>query len=127
MSRFRATELLIGDDTDRQAAEAAVVPTITGALSGDQLHFYLELFADGPAAFDGTAATLEVSPEGSSTVVESAPAVLQRPGSDERCRALTGAVAVALLPRGRYVARVVVNVDGRKVGQMTRPFQLVKP
>jgi VWFA-related protein len=127
MARFRATELLIGDDTDRKAATAAVVPTITGALSGDELHVYLELFADGASAFEGTTATLEVSPEGSTTVVESAPISLQLVGNDERCRALTGAAPVALLPRGRYQARVVVSVDGRKVGQMTRPFRLVKP
>jgi hypothetical protein len=126
MARFRATELLIGDDTDRKAATAAVVPTITGALSGDELHVYLELFADGASAFEGTTATLEVSPEGSTTVVESAPISLQLVGNDERCRALTGAAPVALLPRGRYQARVVVSVDGRKVGQMTRPFRLVK-
>ena len=103
------------------------MPTITGALSGDQLHFYLELFGDGAAAFEGAAATLEVSPEGSATVVDSAPASLQRLGDDERCRAVTGSVPVALLPRGRYVARVVVSVGGQKVGQMTRPFRLVKP
>jgi VWFA-related protein len=127
LSRFRATELLIGDDTDRPGAPAAVVPTITGALSGDQLHFYLELFADGPAAFEGAAAILEVSPEGSATVVDSVPASLQRVGDDERCRAVTGAVPVALLARGRYVARVVITVGGQKVGQMARPFRLVKP
>ena len=127
MSRFRATELLIGDDTDRKAAAAAVVPTITGALSGDELHVYLELFADGASAFEGTTGTLEVSPDGSTTVVESAPISLQRLGNDERCVALTGAVPVALLPRGSYQARVVVSVDGRKVGQMSRPFRLVKP
>jgi VWFA-related protein len=127
VSRFRATELLIGDDTDRPGSPAAVVPTITGTLSGDQLHFYLELFADGPAAFEGTAAILEVSPEGSATVVDSAPASLQRLGDDERCRAVTGTVPVALMSRGRYVARVVVTLGGQKVGQMTRPFRLVTP
>src|SRR5207248_1748729 len=46
MSRFRATELLIGDDQESQAAAGSVVPTVTGDLSGDQLHVYLELFSD---------------------------------------------------------------------------------
>lgn len=127
MSRFRSTELLIGDDTDRHAEGGAVVPTVTGALAGEQLYFYLELFSEEAAALDGAVATLEVSPEGSATVVDSTPASLQRIGSDERCRAVTGAVHVSLLPRGNYVARLIVSLDGRKVGQMTRPFRLVKP
>jgi hypothetical protein len=127
MSRFRATELLIGDDAETQGAAAGIVPTVTGDLSGDELHVYLELFSDAPAGFNGTTATIELSPAGGSSVVESAPASLQPTGSDERVRAVTGAVPLSLLPRGGYVARVVVSLDGRKVGQMSRPFRFVKP
>jgi len=36
-------------------------------------------------------------------------------------------VPISLLPKGSYVARAVVSLDGRKVGQMTRPFRVVKP
>jgi VWFA-related protein len=128
MSRYRATELLIGDDTDQHGPGGAVVPTVTGALAGEQLYFYLELFSEeAPSAFAGAAATLEVSPEGSATVVDSTPASLQPIGNDEKCRAVTGGMNVSLLPRGKYVARVIVSLDGRKVGQMVRPFRLVKP
>jgi hypothetical protein len=128
MSRFRATELLIGDDTKGESA--AVIPTITGEVAGDQLHVYLELFSDAPAGFDGASVSIEVSPAGAATVVETAPASLQPVDAagknDDRCRAAAGAVPLSLLPAGSYVARAVVSVDGRKVGQMTRPFRLVK-
>jgi VWFA-related protein len=128
MSRFRATELLIGDDTKGESA--TVIPTITGEVSGDQLHVYLELFSDAPAGFDGASVSIEVSPAGAATVVETAPASLQPADAagknDDRCRAAAGAVPLSLLPAGSYVARAVVSVDGRKVGQMTRPFRLVK-
>ena len=128
MSRFRATELLIGDGTKGESA--SVVPTITGDVSGDQLHVYLELFSDAPAGFDGASVSIEVSPAGAATVVETAPAPLQPVDAagknDDRCRAAAGAVPLSLLPAGSYVARAVVSVDGRKVGQMTRPFRLVK-
>lgn len=130
MARFRATELLIGDDTDREAGGGTVVPTVTGDLAGEQLHLYLELFSDAPAGFDGTAVTLEVTPAGGSTVVDSAPAVLQRAGvagTDDRSRAAAGAIPISLLPAGSYVARAVVTLDGRRVGQMSRPFRVVKP
>jgi VWFA-related protein len=127
MSRFRATELLIGDDEERQPAAGGVVPTVSGDLSGAQLHLYLELFADAPAAFEGASVTVEVSPAGSATVVDSTSAPLQAVGTDGRCRAAAGAVPIALLSPGSYVARAVVSLDGRKVGQMTRPFRVVKP
>ncbi len=39
-------------------------------------------------------------------------------------RALEGSIPVALLPPGDYVARAVVSTDGRKVGQVTRPFRV---
>ncbi|HYT75458.1 MAG TPA: VWA domain-containing protein, partial [Vicinamibacterales bacterium] len=55
MSRFRATELLIGDDEGGQAAAGNVIPTVSGDISGGQLHVYLELFSDTPAGFDGAA------------------------------------------------------------------------
>jgi VWFA-related protein len=129
MSRFRATELLIGDkgDTGTEPAAGSVVPTVSGDLSGDQLHTYLELFADSPAGFDGVTVTIDVLSADGSAVVDSAPASLQPTGTDERCRAVAGAVPIALLPTGSYVARAVVSLDGRKVGQMTRPFRVVKP
>ncbi|HYT66519.1 MAG TPA: VWA domain-containing protein [Vicinamibacterales bacterium] len=126
MSRFRATELLIGDEADNQGLAARIVPTITGDIGGDELLVYLELFGDAPAAFEGTTVGLEVSPAGSTTVVQNAPASLQPVGEDGRCRAVAGALPLSLLPAGSYVARVIVSVDGRKVGQMARPFRLQK-
>jgi VWFA-related protein len=127
MSRFRATELLIGDDEASQPAAGGVVPTVSGDLAGDQLHVYLELFSDAAAGFDGTTVAIEVLPEGGSTAIDSVPASLQPAGNDERCRAAAGSIPLALLPRGHYLARAVVSLDGRRVGQMTRPFRIVKP
>ena len=34
---------------------------------------------------------------------------------------------IALLPPGEYVARAVVTVTGRKVGQVVRPFRVIRP
>ena len=126
MSRFRATQLLIGDDETHGATPKTIVPTVSGAVSGEQLHAYMELLSDSPAGFDGTSVRLEVVPEGGSTVVDSAPAILQPMGPDPRVRAAAGSVRLSLLPEGRYVARAVVTVDGRAVGDMVRPFRITK-
>jgi hypothetical protein len=34
-------------------------------------------------------------------------------------------VTIALLPPGNYVARAVINVFGRKAGQIVRPFRIL--
>ena len=127
MARFRATELLIGDDADSQPAAGGVVPTVTGELAGSQLHVYLELFSDAPAGFDGTGVTIEILPEGGSIPVDTVEASLQPAGGDPRSRAVAGSVPLGLLPKGSYLARAVVSLDGRRVGQMSRPFRVVKP
>src|SRR5262249_9762862 len=39
-------------------------------------------------------------------------------------RTVEGEIAVSLLPPGDYVARAVVNVDGRKAATVSRPFHV---
>jgi VWFA-related protein len=124
MSRFRATQLLIGDTKDPAAAAGSIAPTVSGNLSGETLHTYMELFADAPAAFDGTTVRVDVVPAGGSRPVESDAAILQPPGADASVRAAAATVPIAQLPAGSYVAHAVVTVDGRDVGEMTRPFRI---
>jgi VWFA-related protein len=126
MSRFRATQLLIGDDEKQDEQTKTIVPTVSGEIAGRQLHAYMELFADAPSAFANTSVRLEIVPEGGSNVVHSADASLQPAGADPRVRAAAGSVTLSLLPQGEYVARAVVSVDGRSVGDMTRAFRIVK-
>ena len=126
LSRFRATQLLIGDAKDPNAGAGTIAPTVSGEFSGDTLHTYMELFADSPVAFDNTSARVDITPIGGTRPVESAPAVLQTAGDDARVRAAAASVTIALLPAGSYVAHAVVSVEGKEVGDMTRPFRIVK-
>ena len=125
MSRFRATQLLIGDGQDKTGG-GTIVPTVSGDIAGKELYAYMELFADSPAGFTDAAVKLEILPEGGTAVLQSAPGVLQPAGSDPRVRAAAGSVVVSLLPAGDYVARASVSVNGQQVGEMTRPFRIVK-
>jgi VWFA-related protein len=126
MGPFRATQLMIGGDEQHGATPDAIAPTVSGNVRG-QLHAYLELFADAPSGFADASVRIDVVPDGGSTIVDSAPAVLQAAGTDARVRAAAASVPLRLLPEGRYVARAVVMVDGRLVGTMARPFHLIKP
>ena len=127
MSRFRATQLMIGGGETQAPTPNTIVPTVSGTLSGSHLHAYMELFADAATAFDGTAVTIEVVPEGGATVVATTSAALQPTGPDARVRAVAGSLRLSLLPAGDYVARAVVQVDGKPIGDMTRAFRIVKP
>ena len=79
---------------------ASVVPTITGELSGKQLFAYMELFADSPAAFEGTTVAIEVAPAGGTHVVERGTASLQPVQEGQPVRAVSGSVSMALLTPG---------------------------
>ena len=126
MARFRATQLMIGDGEAQPPTANTIVPTVTGTLSGERLHAYMELFADTPASFEGASVRLEILPEGGTTIVDAADAVLQPTGPDSRVRAAAGSLKISLLPRGPYVARAIVAVDGKAVGDMVRAFRIGK-
>jgi hypothetical protein len=126
MSRFHATQLLIGDAKAPASGGVSIAPTVSGDISGETLHAYMELFADTPAAFDGTSARLEILPEGGTRPVETAPAILQPASDDARVRAAAASVTIGLQPPGSYVARAIVTVDGHDVGEMTRAFRIVR-
>jgi len=57
--------------------------------------------------------------------LDSTPARFQLQG-DHR-RVAEAGVPIALLPPGDYVARAVVMVSGKKVGQVARPFRVTRP
>jgi VWFA-related protein len=126
ISRFRVTQLLIGDAKSPNASAGEIAPTVSGTFSGETMHAYMELFADAPAAFDGTSVRLDVVPARGTRPAESAPAILQPAGSDPKVRAAAASVAISLLPAGDYVVHAVVTIDGKDAGEMTRPFRIVR-
>jgi VWFA-related protein len=125
MAQFRVTELLIGDG-GRGSGTAAVLPSVTGETSAGVLHTYLELFTEAPAAFARASVAIEVVATSDSPALETVTAGLQTPDNDDHCRAASAAVPIAGLPAGPYIARAVISVDGQKVGEVLRPFRVVK-
>lgn len=123
---FRVTELLLGD-RDGSGDHATVVPSVTGEASGPALHTYLELFSETPAVFAQTSVVMEVAAAEDAPALASAPATLQQPDQNPQNRAVAAAVTLDRLLPGSYVARAVISVGGKKVGEMTRGFRVVKP
>jgi VWFA-related protein len=126
IAQFRVTELLIGDGRTGEGGTAAIVPSVTGETSANVLHAYLELFSEAPAMFARASVALEVVATPASPALETVAATLQTPDNDDHCRAVSAAVPLSTLPAGAYLARAVISVDGQKVGEVVRPFRIVK-
>jgi len=121
--QIHMTDLLLGDES----GGAGLQPSVTGQFAGTALHGYLELRSEAPQLLESASITLEVAPNEAARALDEAPAPFQKqdaavPGR----RVAEGIVPIALLPPGEYVARAVVTVAGRKAGQVTRPFRIVR-
>ena len=122
VGQVRATDLMIGE---RVGAETdGISPAVTGDISADVLHGYVELYADSEDALKDMSVAFEVASNAESRAIESAPARLVRNTRNPNARSAEAVVPVALLPPGDYIARAVINVGGRTTGQVNRPFRV---
>jgi tetratricopeptide (TPR) repeat protein len=89
------------------------------------LHGYLELYAESQETFGKAAVTFEVADSADGRAIQSAPGRMQPATADAPGRrTIEGEMPLSLLPPGEYVARALVDVDGRRVATLTRPFHM---
>jgi VWFA-related protein len=121
--QLRATDMVIADNTVRGATGAP--PAVAADFTGSQLHGYLELLSEVPEQLSNATVVVEVAADETGRALDSSPARFQ-PGqaATEGRRYVEASVPIALLPTGEYVARAVISVSGRKVGQVVRPFRI---
>ncbi len=122
---FRVTDLLLGD-RGQDSGASGILPTVTGDTSAEALHAYFELFSDTPESFVRASVSIEVAATIEAPALKTVPAIMQAPDTDDHSRAAAAAIPIAQLPAGNYVARAVISVDGRKVGEIIRAFRVVK-
>jgi VWFA-related protein len=125
LGQLQVTDLLIADNSE--PGTAGLVPTVDARFTGDELHGYLELFSDVPGPLQNAKVAIEVAESPTSTAITSVPVSLQAAGTENNHRVGEAGVPIALLPQGDYVARAVVAIDGNRVGQVLRPFKIVRP
>jgi VWFA-related protein len=121
--QLHATDLLLADNTAQNAGDAP--PPVAADLTGDQLHAYLEILSEAPEQLTNATVVIEVARSEAGSAIDSAPARLQaaeRTGG--RRRIVEAGLPIGLLTPGEYVARAVISVSGRKVGQVVRPFRV---
>jgi VWFA-related protein len=123
---IHATDLLVAS-APADGGDAPLAPAVSADVTGDTLHGYLELFADAPEPLDMTSVTLEVAATQSSPPLQQTSVALRKAPDDARCRIVGAKLNIAKLPPGEYVARAVINVAGRRVGQVVRSFRVARP
>jgi VWFA-related protein len=123
--QIRATDLMIAEVAPT-TSQTGLVPAVAAEFTTDTLHGYLELYSDSPEALGSTEVTLEVAEGEDGRALDSAPVEFTREEGPSRRRVAEGAVPIALLPPGDYVARAVITVGGRRAGVVTRPFRIAR-
>lgn len=122
--QLHVTDLLIADNSVR--GPSGLPPAASADFHGDQLHGYLELFSEAPEQLKNATVTIEVAETETSRTLDGTPARFQPLQPGEHRRIGEAGVPIGLLPPGSYVARAVVSVNGRKVGQVARPFRVTR-
>jgi VWFA-related protein len=121
--QLHATDLLLADNTPQNAGDAP--PPVAADLTGDELYTYLELLSEAAEQLTNATVMIEIAHSEAGGAIASAPARLQaaeREGG--RRRIAEAGLPIGLLPPGEYVARAVISVSGRQVGQVIRPFRV---
>jgi VWFA-related protein len=124
VGRIRVTDLIVADNSE--PGSSGLTPTVDATFSGDEVQAYLELFDEASGSFEDAAVSLEIADRANSRALASASARLESPDGNGAHRVAQGGLPIALLPSGDYLARAIVTVGGQPVGDVTRPFRIVR-
>lgn len=116
--KLRLGELMLAEVVGRTAK-----PSVDGRINADSLMAYAEIYADASGTLKDAAIDIEIGKTDNDAPIERASLKFSdRPFEGKR--AAEGSIPIAMLPIGDYVARAVAMVDGKVVGQVTRPFSV---
>jgi hypothetical protein len=120
--QLHASDLMIAD-SGMQAGRG--LPAAVGTeFTGDELHGFVELVSEVPDQLRSATVIFEVAKDENGHALDSAAARIQLIAGGDQRRIAEAGVPIALLPPGEYVARAVISVNGRRVGQLVRPFRI---
>jgi tetratricopeptide (TPR) repeat protein len=122
VGEVRATDLLLADN---KTGSGSADPAVGREFTSGTVNNYIELYAEAPEVLKNTTVMFEVAKDAQARALDGAAGRVHPASTDApNRRTLEGSIPLALLPPGDYVARAVVTTDGRKVGQVTRPFRV---
>jgi tetratricopeptide (TPR) repeat protein len=123
VGQISASDLLIADKP-RGTADVPN-PVGGGEITSGMLHAYLELYGDATDALKSAGVIFQIAQsEDGSPIDGAAGRTVSGSAQSPTRRPVEGSVPLGLLSPGDYVVRAVVNVDGRKVGQITKTLKV---
>jgi VWFA-related protein len=90
-------------------------------LNSDSVVAFIELYTNAPETVDQLGATFEIADDADSAPLVRQAAIM-RAGATPTARIAQAVVPTLPLPPGRYVGRVEITRDGRRVSRLTRPL-----
>ena len=120
---FAVSDLMIADLPAKPAD--GLRPAVEPRLLTGQLGAYMELYSDQPDYFGNAQVRVEVAKDLSGPALASALGQLN-PAKDAKNSDVSALVPVGALPPGEYVASAIVRRGDRKIGELVRPFQIVR-
>src|SRR4051812_9089633 len=117
---FAVSDLVVGNPPGAgEGLRLAVEPH----LDADQIAAVVELYTNAPATLDRIATTFEIADDADSPPLARLAGSI-RSGVDGETRIAQAFIPTIALPPGRYVARVEVMRDGKRLTVMSRPLVL---
>ncbi len=121
--QLRAGALILADSPAGPGAD--VRPSIDTRMRSDSVIGYVELTSEVTSLLDRAKVELEIAATEDGEAVAHAGTHVESPTVWRRVA--EGRLPTDLLPPGDYVARALVEVGGRTVARVTRPFRLERP
>jgi VWFA-related protein len=121
--QIHMTDLLLGEDS----GGSGLNPAVSAEFKGGMLHGYFELHSEASESLRAATVALEIANSAVARAIDTVPARFEEDTTPSPTRRIAEAVVpIGLLPAGDYVARAVVTVAGRKIGQVSRSFRIVR-
>jgi VWFA-related protein len=114
---FEVSDLLVAPPPSKPGS--SLRPGVETAIDAGAVVALVELHAKEAGALKSATVSVELATDEVGPALVSAPARLSEAANGQR--SAQGAVSLSLVPPGRYVARAVVSVGGKPLGQVTRP------
>jgi VWFA-related protein len=114
---FEVSDLVVAPPPSKPGT--SLRPGVDTAIDAGAVVALLDLHAKEAGALKSASVSVELAMDDVGPALVSAPARLSEAANGQR--SAQGAVSLSLVPPGRYVARAVVSVGGKPMGQVTRP------
>jgi VWFA-related protein len=122
IGELKAADLLLAGE---RGGEKTATPLIGSDVTSGVVSPYIELYSSSGDQLKSASVIFEIAPTEDGRAIDGAVGKVQPSSADSPDRrAIEGSIPTRLLPPGDYVMRAVISQDGRRLGQIAKPFKV---